>query len=66
MLQEGKAAQATGRDVVIGYLEPHDRAETAAQAEGLEVLPRRASSTADGSSRRWTCWRSSTERPSSA
>jgi two-component system, OmpR family, sensor histidine kinase KdpD len=26
---------------VIGYLEPHDRAETAAQAEGLEELPRR-------------------------
>jgi two-component system, OmpR family, sensor histidine kinase KdpD len=41
MLQEGKAAQAAGRDVVIGYLEPHDRAETAAQAQGLEELPRR-------------------------
>ena len=41
MLQEGKAAQAGGRDVVIGYLEPHDRAETEAQAEGLERLPRR-------------------------
>jgi two-component system, OmpR family, sensor histidine kinase KdpD len=41
MLQEGRAARAAGRDVVIGYLEPHDRPETAAQAEGLEVLPRR-------------------------
>jgi two-component system, OmpR family, sensor histidine kinase KdpD len=41
MLQEGLAAQAAGRDVAIGYLEPHDRAETAAQAEGLEQLPRR-------------------------
>jgi two-component system, OmpR family, sensor histidine kinase KdpD len=41
MLQEGQAAQAAGRDVVIGYLEPHDRPETAAQAEGLELLPRR-------------------------
>jgi two-component system, OmpR family, sensor histidine kinase KdpD len=41
MLQEGKAAQAAGRDVAVGYLEPHDRPETAAQAEGLEVLPRR-------------------------
>ena len=29
-----------GRDVVIGYLEPHDRPETAALAEGLEVVPR--------------------------
>ena len=28
-----------GRDVVIGYLEPHGRAETAAQAEGLERAP---------------------------
>jgi two-component system, OmpR family, sensor histidine kinase KdpD len=41
MLQEGKAEQAAGRDVVIGYLEPHARAETEAQAEGLERLPRR-------------------------
>jgi two-component system, OmpR family, sensor histidine kinase KdpD len=41
MLQEGQAAQAAGRDAAIGYLEPHGRAETAAQAEGLEQLPRR-------------------------
>jgi Osmosensitive K+ channel histidine kinase len=41
MLQEGQAEKAAGRDVVIGYLEPHDRPETAAQAEGLEVIPRR-------------------------
>ncbi len=41
MLQEGQQAQAEGRDVVIGYLEPHDRPETAALAEGLEVVPRR-------------------------
>ena len=40
MLQEGRQAQADGRDVVIGYLEPHDRPETAALAEGLEVVPR--------------------------
>ena len=40
MLQEGQQAQAEGRDVVIGYLEPHDRPETAALAEGLEVVPR--------------------------
>ena len=40
MLEEGRQAQAEGRDVVIGYLEPHDRPETTALAEGLEVVPR--------------------------
>jgi two-component system sensor histidine kinase KdpD len=40
MLQEGRQALADGRDVVIGYLEPHDRAETAALADGLETVPR--------------------------
>ena len=41
MLQEGRAAQTAGRDVAIGVLETHGRTETAAQAEGLELLPRR-------------------------
>jgi two-component system, OmpR family, sensor histidine kinase KdpD len=41
MLQEGHAEAETGRDVVIGYLEPHKREETTAQARGLEVVPRR-------------------------
>ena len=41
MLQEGQAEAEAGRDVVIGYLEPHGREETTAQAEGLEVVPRR-------------------------
>jgi two-component system sensor histidine kinase KdpD len=41
MLQEGQAEADAGRDVVIGYLEPHDREETTAQARGLEVVPRR-------------------------
>jgi two-component system sensor histidine kinase KdpD len=41
MLQEGGAEAASGRDVVIGYLEPHGRIETVAQAEGLEIVPRR-------------------------
>ena len=40
MLQEGRQAAAEGRDVVIGYLEPHDRPETALLADGLEVVPR--------------------------
>jgi two-component system, OmpR family, sensor histidine kinase KdpD len=40
MLQEGRQAQVEGRDVVIGYLEPHDRPETAVLAEELETVPR--------------------------
>jgi two-component system, OmpR family, sensor histidine kinase KdpD len=42
MLQEARAEAESGRDVVIGYLEPHGRAETIAQAEGLESIPRRS------------------------
>jgi two-component system sensor histidine kinase KdpD len=41
MLQEGAAESDSGRDVAIGYLEPHGRAETLAQADGLELIPRR-------------------------
>ena len=41
MLQEGHAEALAGRDVVIGYLEPHGRIETLEQAAGLEVVPRR-------------------------
>ncbi|MEV8271957.1 DUF4118 domain-containing protein [Microbacterium sp. NPDC077184] len=40
MLQEGRRLQEQGRDVVIGILETHGRAATAAQAEGLSILPR--------------------------
>jgi two-component system, OmpR family, sensor histidine kinase KdpD len=41
MLQEGKAEAENGRDVAIGYLEPHGREETVAQADGLELIARR-------------------------
>ena len=41
MLQEGHTEAVAGRDVVIGYLEPHERRETSDQARGLEALPRR-------------------------
>ncbi len=41
MLVEGRSEQDAGRDVVIGLLETHGRVETAAVAEGLEVIPRR-------------------------
>ena len=39
MLAEGKNLQKNGVDVIIGYMEPHERPETIAQAEGLEVVP---------------------------
>jgi two-component system sensor histidine kinase KdpD len=39
MLEEGQERLLGGEDVVIGWLETHGRAETAAQAEGLEVVP---------------------------
>src|SRR5271154_3124272 len=42
MLQEGTAEADSGRDVAIGYLEPHGRGETVAQAQGLEIIPRRS------------------------
>jgi two-component system sensor histidine kinase KdpD len=41
MLGEGRAEADSGRDVAIGYLEPHGREETSAQAEGLEEIPPR-------------------------
>jgi two-component system sensor histidine kinase KdpD len=42
MLQEGHSEAAAGRDVAIGYLEPHKRQETSDQARGLETVPRRS------------------------
>jgi two-component system sensor histidine kinase KdpD len=41
MLMEGHAEQEAGRDVAIGLLETHGRAETAQAAEGLPIIPRR-------------------------
>lgn len=41
MLQEGHADTRAGRDVAVAVLETHGREETAALAEGLEILPRR-------------------------
>jgi two-component system, OmpR family, sensor histidine kinase KdpD len=41
MLLEGHAEQEAGRDVVIGLLETHGRADTAKLAEGLPAIPRR-------------------------
>jgi two-component system sensor histidine kinase KdpD len=41
MLQEGHADQDAGKDVCVGVLETHGRDDTARQAVGLEILPRR-------------------------
>ncbi len=41
MLEEGHRLSGEGRDVVIGIVETHGRAATAAAAEGLETVPRR-------------------------
>ena len=39
MLEEAHRLKNEGIDVVIGFLETHDRRETAALAEGLEIIP---------------------------
>jgi two-component system, OmpR family, sensor histidine kinase KdpD len=41
MLQEGLGELEAGRDVVIGLLETHKRADTDALAEGIPLVPRR-------------------------
>jgi len=41
MLEEAHALRERGVDVVLGFIEPHGRAETAALIEGLEYIPRR-------------------------
>jgi two-component system, OmpR family, sensor histidine kinase KdpD len=41
MLEAARARRTEGVDVVIGWVETHGRAETAALAEGLEQLPPR-------------------------
>jgi two-component system, OmpR family, sensor histidine kinase KdpD len=41
MLGDAQALKQQGEDVVIGYFEPHGRADTIAQTSGLESIPRR-------------------------
>jgi len=41
MLNEGRRLKQRGVDVVIGYVEPHDRPETSAQIGDLEIVPPR-------------------------
>lgn len=42
MLSAAQRRRRAGDDVVVGYVETHGRAETAALLEGLELLPRRS------------------------
>jgi two-component system, OmpR family, sensor histidine kinase KdpD len=42
MLQNVRARQRDGIDIVVGYVETHGRKETAALLDGLEVIPRRS------------------------
>jgi two-component system sensor histidine kinase KdpD len=41
MLEEARALKKRGVDIVLGYIETHGRAETAALVEGLEAVPRK-------------------------
>lgn len=41
MLSRARELRRQGRDVVVGIVETHGRGETAAQTEGLDILPRR-------------------------
>ncbi len=41
MLTEAHALKREGVDLVVGYIEPHGRADTIALSEGLEIIPRR-------------------------
>src|SRR2546425_10320037 len=43
MLKAAHERRAEGLDVVVGWVDTHGRAETAALLQGLEVLPRRSS-----------------------
>lgn len=41
MLSEAQELKHKGKDVVIGYFEPHGRPDTIARTAGLETIPRR-------------------------
>ncbi len=42
MLTDAQELHRQGHDIVIGYFEPHGRADTIAKTEGLEIIPRRS------------------------
>ena len=64
MLQEAQRLRAQGLDVLVGVVETHGRSETAAQLDGLEVLPQTHSSSRASGSR--VCSRSGACPPSCA
>jgi two-component system sensor histidine kinase KdpD len=39
MLEEAQQLRRQGKDVVVGYFEPHKRKDTIAKTEGLEMVP---------------------------
>jgi len=41
MLDEAHKLKNEGVDLVVGYFEPHGRADTITKAQGLEIIPRR-------------------------
>jgi two-component system sensor histidine kinase KdpD len=41
MLEEAQQLKRQGKDIVVGYFEPHGRKDTIAKATGLELIPRR-------------------------
>ena len=41
MLEEAQQLKRQGKDIVVGYFEPHARKDTIAKAAGLELIPRR-------------------------
>ena len=42
MLEDAQQARRKGMDVAVGYFEPHERKDTIAKLEGLELIPRRS------------------------
>lgn len=42
MLEVARAEKLKGVDIIIGYVETHQRKETSALAEGLELIPRKS------------------------
>src|ERR1035437_9955625 len=41
MLETAHAEKIKGNDIIIGYIETHNRKETAELAEGFEIIPRK-------------------------
>src|SRR5579863_9940051 len=41
MLEEAQQLKRQGKDVIVGYFEPHGRKDTIAKTAGLEMVPRK-------------------------